>query len=237
MRLCNTPDKVALDEFLPELQLLVSGVPSEIAAAYVRTAAIEFAERSLVLKRDVHVDLQCGVQEYLLEPPDEDTSRTIAIDFVCDDRGRRHVVRPNEPCNLICPCFCGPGCNESGYPLHDVGPYPLNASLPVWFKQPNSLFVLEPVRADFETPLRVTMSIAPDRDACDVDRLLYQRYLMPIVMGAASYLMLMPKQDWYAPQLAQKMEKDFKIAQARAAIDAMIGVSRGPFRAHAQRIV
>lgn len=236
MKLCNVPDKLPLDEFLPELRLLVAGVPSEIAGAYIRHAAIEFAERSLVLKRELTIALQCGVQEYLLEPPDEDVVRTVAIDWVCDARGQRHFVRPTAPCMLDCPCTC-PGACDAG-PLAQTAPWPMEAiTLPVWFKQPNSLFVSRPVRADFDTALRVTLSVAPKREACELDRVLFERYLMGLVAGAASYLLLQPKQTWYAPQLGAKMEKDFKIASTRAATDALLRESRGPFRAHAQRIV
>ena len=236
MRLCDTPEMVPLDDFLPELRLIAAGVPSEIAASYIRTAAIEFAERSLVLKREVFVDLQCGVQEYLLEPSEDDTMRTIAIDFVCDSRGRRHFVRPNEPCLLNCPCLCTIGCDTG--PLQQTGPMPFETLwLPLWFKQPNSLFVRAPVRSDGRADLRVTLSVAPKRDACELDRVLLERYLMGIVAGAAGYLLLQPKQDWYAPQLGAKYQRDFKIAQAYAATNALINESRGPFRVHAQRVV
>lgn len=236
MRLCNTPDKLTLDEFLPELRMIVNGVPSEIAGAYIRHAAIEFAERSLVLKREVAIDLQCGVQEYLLEPPDDDAVRTVAIDFVCDRRGHRHHVRPNQPCALDCACVC-PGASEMD-PLHQTGPWlGFAETMPVWFKQPNSLFVGRNVRADFSTDLRVTLSVAPKREACELDRLLFERYLMGIVAGAASHLLAQPKQDWYAPQLVTKFDREFKIAQTRAATDALLQESRGPFRVHAQRVV
>lgn len=236
MRLCDEPDKVPLDDFLPELRLIANGVPAEIAGGYIRHAAIEFAERSLTLKREVFVDLQCGVQEYLLEPPDEDVVRTVAIDWICDTQGRQHFLRPNEPCLLNCPCLC-PGAGEL-QPLQQTGPFAMQTTwLPMWFRQPNSLIVQSRVQWDGQTGLRVKLSVAPKREACELDRLLFQRYFMGIVQGAAAYLLMQPKQDWSNPQLGAKYERDFKIAQARAATDALIGESRGPFRAHAQRIV
>jgi hypothetical protein len=236
MRLCDVPDKVALAEFLPELRMIANGVPSDIAEAYVRNAAIEFCERSAVVKREVFVDLQCDVQEYLLEPPDSDSMRTVSIDFICDARGQRHYLRPNQPCQLNCPCLCA-GAWEGG-PLQQTGTAPLQiAWLSLWFQQPNSLFVRSPVRADTQGALRVSLNVAPKRDACDLDRVLFDRYLMTLVAGAAGYLLMQPKQDWSNPQLAAKYERDFKIGQARGATDALIGESRGPFRATAQRVV
>lgn len=240
MRLCNIPDKVPLEEFVPELRLIANGVPSDIAAAYIRNAAIEFCERSAVLKREVFVDLQCDVREYLLEPDDVDTTRTVSIDWICDARGQRHYLRPNQPCQLECPCFCGPGC-EAG-PLQQTGPYTRETTwLPLFFKQPNTLSVQWPsrvlLRFDGESALRVNLNVAPRRDACDLDRVLFERYLLKIVAGAAGYLLQQPKQDWSNPQLGLKYERDFKIGMAQGATDALIGESRGPFRAHAQRVV
>lgn len=236
MRLCSTPDKVTLEEFLPELRLLANNVPSDIAAAYIRTAAIEFAERTAAVKRSVFVDLQCGVQQYLLEPPDEDSSRTVSIDWICDTRGRRHYLRPNQPCELTCACVC-PGACDVG-PLQQTGPWPTQTVfLPMWFEQPNTLVVRQNVRFDGQTGLRVNLNVAPKRDACDLDRVLFERYLMTLVNGAAGYLLLQQKQDWYNPQLAKECERKFKIGMAQGATDALIGESRGPFRAHAQRIV
>lgn len=236
MRLCDTPDKVPLEEFLPELRLIANGVPSDIGAAYIRTAAIEFCERSAVLKREVFVDLACNVQEYLLEPPDEEPMRTVSIDFICDARGQRHYLRPNQPCLINCPCFC-PGACDAG-PLQQTGISPIQTTwLPLWFKQPNSLFVRAPVRVDTVGALRVNLNVAPKRDACALDRVLFDRYLMTLVAGAAGYLLMQPKQDWSNPQLGAQYTRDFKTGQARGATDALIGESRGPFRAHAQRVV
>jgi len=236
MRLCTVPDKVPLEEFLPELRLIANGVPSEIGTAYIRNAAIEFCERSAVLKREVFVDLQCNVQEYLLEPPDEDPMRTVSIDFICDARGQRHYLRPNQPCLLDCPCLC-PGSCDAG-PLQQTGIAPIQTTwLPLWFQQPNSLFVRSPVRTDTIGALRVNLNVSPKRNACELDRVLFERYLLTIVAGAAAYLLMQPKQDWSNPQLGAKYERDFKIGQARGATDALIGESRGPFRAHAQRVV
>lgn len=62
--------KVPLDAFLPELSLEIPELSDDILAHYVRNAAIEFAERSLALQREITICLQSCVPDYILEAPD-----------------------------------------------------------------------------------------------------------------------------------------------------------------------
>ena len=62
--------KVSLEAFLPELSLEIPELSDDILMHYVRNAAIEFAERSLALQREITMCLQSCVPDYILEAPD-----------------------------------------------------------------------------------------------------------------------------------------------------------------------
>ncbi|EER0916694.1 hypothetical protein F9643_003137 [Escherichia coli] len=62
--------KVSLEAFLPELSLEIPELSDDILMHYVRNAAIEFAERSLALQREITMCLQPCVPDYILEAPD-----------------------------------------------------------------------------------------------------------------------------------------------------------------------
>jgi hypothetical protein len=81
------------------------------------------------------------------------------------------------------------------------------------------------------------MSVAPTRDACEVDAMIYEKYAQDIHAGTAAFLLMMQGQTWYQPQLASILQKRWLTAQGKIAGDAMIQESRGSFTARAQRIV
>lgn len=229
----ETTPKVKLDVFLPEIRMLTPGCPDEIIASYVRQAVIELSDKALALKREQWIQLQVGVREYLLAP--DDCVRVVAIDWVCDETcgGRRYVPTPHLPCNIQCSVSaCWPTCGPGQF----VG---FGFEAPQWvsFKQPNSFFVSFMPKCDMGIGMRVRMSVAPTRDACEIDQIIYEKYAQDIHAGAASYLLLMQGQSWYQPQLGSIMQKRWLTAQGKIAGDAMIQESRGPFSVRAQRIV
>lgn len=229
----ENPPKVGLDVFLPEIRMLAPGCPDEIIASYVRQAIIELSDKGLAIKREQWVLLQAGTQEYLLEP--DDCVRVVSIDWVCDEEcgGRRFIPVPHIPCRVGCSTgHCWPMCGAGEF---------VNFGFegPGWvtFLQPNQFFISWMPRCDTGIAMRVRMSVAPKRDACEVDEFLYEKYAQEIHAGAASYLLVMPGQQWYQPQLAAAMHKRWLTAQARVAGDVMLQFSRGPLTVRAQRIL
>jgi hypothetical protein len=109
--------------------------------------------------------------------------------------------------------------------------------LRVWFEQPN-VFNVRPIpRFDLDLGFVVEISVVPDRDACEVDELLYQRYAPTIVAGALSYLQLQQGQPWSNPGLAQANKRQFNVGAARALGDVLVGTAGGNHRLTARRIV
>lgn len=222
-------EKVRLEVFLPEIRMLAPGCPDEIIASYVRQAAIELADKTLCLKREATLALQGGVREYLLEP--DDCVRVVSIDWVCDARGTRHFPKPHQPCVVPCAAgACWPTCQGAEF-------NPFEGYQWVTFKQPNSFILSFEPKVDMGVGMLVRMSVAPKRDACDIDELLYEKYAQDIHAGAAAFLLMMQNQPWYQPQMASILQKRWLTAQSKIAGDALVQESRGPFQMKAQRIV
>lgn len=257
MNLVEKQPMVPLSVFLPQLLLSAPQIPEGVAESYIRDAAILLAEQSMILKRTVAIPLQAGCGEALLEPPD--CTHTWAIDRVCDFMGRWYTVLPDQPCMVTCGSGLGPSlsalsCCVSGAqpvlpPNSSCGPicepgvgWWWGSPFTVWFEQPNHLRIQPLPQVDVEDMgLRVRLTVLPDRDACELDELIYQRYSPVVVAGALSLLYAMPNVDgsapWSAPALAKLKEREFKVGCARAFGDALVGVAKRSYRMTAQRII
>lgn len=228
MKLIDSIPKVNIERFLPEVRMLAPGCPDEVIGSYVRQAAIEIADRTLALKRHVQVALQIGVRTYLVEP--DDCTRVVSMDWVCDFRGRRHFPKPNAPCVVPCASVCAPYCQWGSF-------NPFEGYNWISFRQPNIVEVSWLPDCDVAVGASIRLSVAPKRDACELDELLYEKYAQDVHIGAAKFLLAMQSQPWYQPQMAAKYEKDWAKILAKIATDAIMQESRGPNQATAQRIV
>jgi len=224
---------VSLDEFLPEVVLSAPGVPVEIAKSYIRQAVIDMAEKTNMLQRRVRIDLQSGASNYLLEPPD--CTRSIGISEICNIATQSRVrVLPHEPCALACSA-CGIPPLVGAYPDANWSWWWNNSV--AWFQQPNELRLTCAPTCDVELGLWIDLIVAPKRDACEVDRVLYDRYAPTVHAGALMYLYRIPKQDWTDPRMAEQKRQEFSIGTNSAAGDRLMGMARGPIRLVTPRIL
>lgn len=229
-KLVETVEMVKLERFTPEIILATPDVPTDIAENYVRQAAIELAEDSHILRRKINIATQAGVTDYQLEPPD--CTHTLKIVEVCDWMGRRYTVLPNVPCEPPCGVSitdaCG-GCAPGGFIARST----------IWvaFTQPNELEVRPVPGVDIDLGYKVEISVAPDRDACELDEILYQRYAPTIHQGALWHIYMLPGKPWSSPQLARYHEGEFKKLKSRAQLDALVGASGANHRMTTRRFV
>ncbi len=257
MNIVEARPMVPLSAFLPQLLLSAPQVPDAVAESYIRDAAILLAEQASLLKRIVTVPIQAGCRDILLEPPD--CTRTWAIDSICDFAGRWYRVLPDQPCMVECGSGLGPSLSALSCCVTGAQPVlppsascgPLGAPgvgwwwgtpFTCWFEQPNHLRINPLPQVDVDDiGMRVRLSVVPERDACELDELLYQRYAPVVVAGALQLLYAMPNVDgsapWSAPALVKMKEREFKVGCARALGDALVGVAKGVHRMTAQRIL
>lgn len=76
-------------KWLPEVGIGIEDFEEDVAAAYVREAAIEFAKRSYVLQRSVFIELQPDVFSYQLDVPDNE--RIVDVMAVLDGNFQMHT--------------------------------------------------------------------------------------------------------------------------------------------------
>lgn len=175
---------ISLTEFLPRVTLVAKGVPDDVALEYLRQACQTVARDSLLLKRELRLDVQAGVRDYYLENGDAE---------------QVHYVEQVEL--------------ASGR----ISPFSYQNEFTF---EPNDKIILRKTpQADAENQLYVRYYAIPTQNACEVDKLLFDRYHDVIVNGALASLLLMRQYSFADPQMAMMYERNFKQGIAKAKID------------------
>lgn len=191
-------DTVSLDDFLPYIQPQAPNAPAEMAAHYVRLAAIQFCRETQLLKERLCVDLQEGVHDYCLELDGCDLN-IVSLTNVCM-RGRQGAALRSMPCGTD---------NVSGCAY--------------FYTHPHDLVVWPAPSSDEPGGLCADAVLAPGQDACELPRRLYDDFAEVIGDGAASKLLLIKGADWYDPQAAGIYLKRFMNGVRRAKVLASRG--------------
>lgn len=194
-------DSVSMEEFLPELQLAFDSMPDEVLASYVREKAIEFCDRTSIIQQELSIDFQCGVKDLLLEPLCG--MQVVAIQNYATCSEPNHFLKPTMLRFLN---VCGASSAR--------------------FVPPRILRLSTAPSQDRQDAMRVRVSVAPDRDACEVPAELYQRYHKAIIAGVKSEMYTLDK--WKDPALAVRFDKVFEASCTAANIDRLLNYHRGP---------
>lgn len=207
----DIPEMVPLHEFAPEIMISTEGAPQDMVENYILHAAIDFAMRSQVLIRDVALDLQGGVEEYPVRV--DERERVVSLQYMGRKRGA---------------CDC---------PYRAICGVPLKCGAVAQFVSPDRVVVTPAPKSDQEQGLWVRVAVTPARDACEVDRRLYDDYHEGIVSGALARLLLLKGMPWYDAALSTFHRKLADNATTAAGIDRLTAGRRGPFRMNVRRIV
>ncbi|WP_439242463.1 hypothetical protein [Lonepinella sp. BR2474] len=187
---------ISLTEFLPRVTLIAKGVPDDVALEYLRQSAQTLAQDSRLLKRELHLDVQAGVRDYYLEQGDNEQVHYVqSVTFgKCGEK--QHCL---DKCHL--PAM---RCDDR------------------FVFEPNDKIILKNTpKTDGENQLWVRYFATPSQTACEVDKLLFDRYHDVVVNGALSNLLYMRQYDFADAQLAVLYEQRFKQGIAKAKIDVM----------------
>lgn len=203
--------KVPIEQFLPELTFDIPELPDEIAMHYIRKAAIEFAQRSRVIRRKVRIRTQNCVNNYILEAPD--CMELVAIHTLCNVSGGccgtpSRVT--HEPCNIR---SCG---------------------VTSWYEAPNIIWI-SPGRDC--TEYEVEISVAPPPDACELDKEFYTKYQEALLVGAKTFVYGLSRKDWSSQPLSDAMRLEFDRRIAAATLDKLMGGQVGAIKAKSRRVV
>lgn len=183
---------VDLREFLPRVTLSAQGVPESVALEFLGQAAIDLARGAHLLKRHAKLDIQRGVRDYFLGSNGrEQVDVLLSVDF----KGR----------------------------FDDALPHLLRHAAPMAeyrFEPPDKVFLKCVPSSDCANGLVVDYLAIPTQSACEVDKLLFDRYQDVVVSGALAQILLLRKYDFADVQLAAVYEQRFKSGVHRAINDA-----------------
>lgn len=183
-------DAVPLEDFLPYILPQAPNAPPEMAAHYVRMAAIEFSRHTEAVTDEHCIDVQEGVADYCIDWPHCDLV-PFAVKKVCYKRELKALR--DRPCAGQC-----------------------LPSYTYFFDAPNDLLISPVPSCDEEKALCVELALHPSQDTCSLPRALYDQYAETLGDGAASKLLLVKGADWYDPQSAGIYLRRFKNAVSSA---------------------
>lgn len=155
------------ERFLPEVMVGIDEPDEDIAANYIREAAIDFATRARVLQRQIYIPLQKDVCTYPLEPYDDEQIIGV-IGLALDDET---------------PCGCSSHC--SGFMPNGIA-FKVDVAR-------NELHLEQDVNGRCSCQkaqvLRMLVWSAPSEDSCAYDQFLYNRYRRAItIMARRNYI-------------------------------------------------
>ncbi|MFV0512497.1 MAG: hypothetical protein ACK5MY_02505 [Jhaorihella sp.] len=185
--LCDQERTVRFDEFIPYVAVQADGVPASVIGHAVRLSAIEFAQRTKVIRRTMYVDLQQCVQYYPLLH--DDCYQIMLIDQVC--KGFTTL----KPTTIEC-CMAG-GCWYA-------------------YERPNALYIGLIPDCDLKRGLELRVVTTPGQDSCFIDEWVYQQHAETIAQGALYRILKMADEEWFQPSMASVAAREFNNGVTRA---------------------
>lgn len=142
----------------------------------VRLAAIDIARRTQVLERTYYVDLQCGVQDYLLDECEEEIERIKSLCFT--------------PCALL-PAPCGNG-DDQKYVVTGSDWCTSQSCGPMRFRYlPENQIKIDCPPTEGGR-LRIIAAVVPKFDACELDDLFASKYRDTLFNRSAGLMLEYP---------------------------------------------
>ena len=168
-------DPKPLEDFLPDVNIFVDGVPRVFMLSALRQTCIEFCEQTLLFREKLAVQpISIDVDEYELEPS------------LCDSEVCR-VLNVWVNGSLISATTPDIGIRSSALYEGDV-------PQAYYCTEPNVLKLVPMPQTTGD--LEVEIAYAPAHDAENVPMALYTKHREDIARGAAARLLIMPKRPW-----------------------------------------
>lgn len=200
---------VPYDQFLPEVLPYVRDCPEFVAINAIRNAAIEFCEKSLIIREQLPpIEVIVGQADYDLEVI-AGTTCAMIMSAMIGTKTLQH--RSIEELDEL---FKG-GWRERPGPIDYI----------TQDHYENVRLVQTPEIAPPD-PLRITIASRPTRASTKCNKLLYERYAEIIGMGARARLLDTPGQPYSDPESALRFRKWFESGFGEAKITANRGRGR-----------
>lgn len=203
-------EKVPVGEFLPELEFEFADAPSAMLEHYVVRTIQRMCDQANALRRVIRITPQRHARNYRLEPIDDvDFASVMAVGVERSCFCAPRLVRVNGP---VARCRCSP--YSYAYVDHD------------------EIVFTDPRHGDV---YRVDISVRPRRGACEIDRVVYDRYMPVLVDGVRAALCSMADKPWSSWERSQLAERNFIQGCHGIAMDTMLGRQRGALRVRPPR--
>lgn len=197
----------AISAFLPWVLPQAPGCPDILAIQAIRSAAIDFCNRTDLIQRVITADATINVEDYVVTPPsDMQMNRILGVSW------QGAVLAPAPPSVVNSDVVLRGAAVGTATPL---------TGTPSWFfqKMPNDPgFSIYPIPIVTVTlGLTVKVSFSPSNTAATFDDALFNDWVDEIAAGAIERLMMMPGQ----PFSSQTSGKQYGTQYERAVADAV----------------
>lgn len=197
---CADYDKTPWSEFFPYMSIYLDRIPEDIASFLVRAAVIEWATETLMLQRDVYIDVQSCVSDYTVEVPDGFTLHSIREAYF---KGSRLT------------------------PVQRIGSYGVHHGQ-VYFDGINQIMLGDAPAEDEKGALLVRAIVLPTQQSCEIDSWVFQRYAEQMANGGLSRAFLMNGTPWASPREGGIMLRRWQTFMGRVKSERVKGGIAGP---------
>ena len=206
-----------LNEFLPEMLQYCNGAPSIMLRIHLINAAIEFCEKSLILKKEPSAfQLEEDVHTYTMKYP-QDRYRAIAVDSAKFDSTSQPLIRTTER------EMDGAFANWRSTSAQRPSRYWLTEDL-------NKIRFWPTPNADIDTDMLVKSIVTYKRGQEEVDEYIYEKWHEIIQAGALAKVLLVAGASWFNVKLAFTFSREFSHGKREARKVALTGTGKYPGR-------
>lgn len=202
--------QISFTELTVDLSFDLPDLAEDAAVHYLRRAAIQMCRSGDLMRRRAKIKTQDCVKNYLLEPVDEvDLVAILSVRNLnsCFSEETRRLT--TEPVRLPCGAYS-------------------------WFSSPNEIHFSQSGPLDV---YQVNFSVAPVRDACQVDVDFADRYYELMLVGARALAYGLGDKPWSSPARAREFQAQFEMGIRAAKAEMLMGRQRGRLRTQWGRVL
>jgi hypothetical protein len=210
---------VAYSLFLPEVMQYVPDVPELVAENAIRSACIEFCERTRFWQDDSDpITLSAGTASY-----EVDLSASVKFVDIIEAWVNDRLVIPKSVEDLT---RIFRGCDWRS----------LEGTPSYITRMISTELIIVPKPAKAGEILRIRAAYAPTRTSTSISRTIFEEYLEAIAYGARARLYNTPKQPYFDKASALEFDKRFRTAISEARVRVNRGLTRASGQIEFQRI-
>ena len=206
-----------LDDFLPEMLQYCNGAPSIMLRIHLINSAIEFCEKSLILKKSPSAfQLEEDVDIYTMKYT-QDRYRAVAVDSCKFDNTSQPLIRTTE--REMDGEFANWRETDSSKPTR----YWLTEDL-------NQIRFFSTPKEDIDIDLIVQTVVTYKRGQTEVDEYIFEKWHEFIQAGALARVLVIPEATWKDNTLAATFGREFSRGKREARKVALTGTGKYPGR-------